>query len=168
MAAAGTAKTQRPTLNFDAYFTLTDSSSPAETTVAPVTTGSESKLATAATAGTSGHCAQWDASGGIGDAGGACSVAPAFTGTSGYQTLLSGLILEWGTANAAGAGPTSTNVSLPLACPTGLLMPPVYGSLDYGSNPMRNVAYTTAANSTGFTVQSDSSPVAVSWEVICY
>jgi hypothetical protein len=88
VASAGTAKTQRPTLNFNAYFTLTDSSSPAETTVAPVTTGSEAKLATAAAAGTNGHCVQWDASGGISDAGASCVTTAAtdeyfsFTGCS--------------------------------------------------------------------------------------
>jgi hypothetical protein len=65
VAANGTAKTQRPVLNFSPYFTVTDSSSPAESTVAPVTTGTEAQLVTAVAAGTSGKCPTWDASGGL-------------------------------------------------------------------------------------------------------
>ena len=76
VALGGTAAPQRPVLNFNStYFTATDSASPAETTIAPVTTGSEGKLVTAAAAGTSTHCASWDASGGIGDAGTVCGAA---------------------------------------------------------------------------------------------
>lgn len=67
-----------------------------------------------AASGASGHCASWDANGGIGDAGAAC--VPAFTGASGYQTLPSGLILEWGDATGL-ANNSATSVSLPLTFP---------------------------------------------------
>lgn len=40
------------------------------------TTGTESKVATAAAPGASGNCAEWDASGGIGDAGFPCANVP--------------------------------------------------------------------------------------------
>ena len=77
VAANGTASTQRLVLNFSPYFTVTDSSSPAQSTVAPVTTGTEAKLVSAAAAGTSGNCTQWDANGGVADAGGPCSTVAA-------------------------------------------------------------------------------------------
>jgi hypothetical protein len=82
VALNGTAQTQRPTLNFSSYFTATDSASPAETTIAPVTTGSETKLVTAASAGTSGDCAQWDSSGGLGAASAPCQTGVTHGGSA--------------------------------------------------------------------------------------
>jgi hypothetical protein len=48
--------------------------------------------------------------------------APAFTGTSGYQVLASGLILEWGETPDFDTGPVT--VTFPLAFPHACLMPP--------------------------------------------
>jgi hypothetical protein len=69
------AQTQRSALNFNSYFTASDSASPSRTTIGLQTTGSEGKLVTAAAAGTSGNCALWDASGGIGDATVPCALS---------------------------------------------------------------------------------------------
>jgi hypothetical protein len=87
VAANGTAQTQRPTLNFSNLFSLTDSSSPAETTVAPVTTGSEAKIVTAAASGTTGDCAKWLTTGGIGDSGSACSLAVSQSNVTSSRSL---------------------------------------------------------------------------------
>lgn len=72
VSIGGTAQIQRPTLNFNALFTATDTATPAQTTIGLNTTGSESKIVTAAAAGTSGYYACWDASGGIGANAGSC------------------------------------------------------------------------------------------------
>lgn len=74
---AGTAQTQRPALNFGTYFTATDSASPARTTIGLNTVGTDTNLLTASASGSSGHCAQWDSLGGIGDSGAACARAVA-------------------------------------------------------------------------------------------
>lgn len=108
VAANGVAQTQRPTLNFNSYFTLTDSASPAESTVAPVTTGSEAKLVTAAAAGTIGDCATWNASGGLGS--GVC----AYTGTDQYFSVSLGATTLCTLATSTDAGCTGT-INLPVA-----------------------------------------------------
>jgi hypothetical protein len=82
--SAGTAMAAEPALNFlSPQFTLGDHpTTPAATTVALKTTGSETELVTANAAGSQGHCMKWDAAGGAADAGFACSPAPAqITGT---------------------------------------------------------------------------------------
>jgi hypothetical protein len=117
--ANGTPFTQRPVMNFSQYFTLTDSASPAQTTVAPVTTGTESKLVTASSAWTPGNCAQWDASGGIGQASFPCGITGFTSGStaSGYwikDTL--GHIHEWG--HLASEGTSCNAITFPLAFTT--------------------------------------------------
>jgi hypothetical protein len=78
--AAGSAQTQRPALNFLAPLTVADSASPARTNVGVNTTGSEAKVVTAAAAGVLNNCANWDGSGGVGDAGFPCaSPIPLYT-----------------------------------------------------------------------------------------
>jgi hypothetical protein len=73
--SAGTAMAAEPALNFlSPQFILADHpGSPAATTVALKTTGSETYLVTAAAAGSNGNCAKWDALGGVGDSGSPCS-----------------------------------------------------------------------------------------------
>ena len=122
-AANGSAQTHRPTLNFSSRFTLTDSASPAETTVAPVTTGSEADLVTAAAAGTTNHCVKWLSTGGIGDYGASCA---AFTTsrtcvTAGcYQVTADGTVTEWLSTGALNNN-TPTTITLPVAIPTAVM-----------------------------------------------
>jgi hypothetical protein len=99
----GSAQTQRPALNFSPYFVITDSSSPTRTTVSPVTTGTEGQLVTAASAGTSGNCAQWDMDGGI-----AATSSPCFSGTVTQKNCLS-VSCAGGSTYASGV--TYTNLS---------------------------------------------------------
>jgi hypothetical protein len=51
-----------------------------------------------------------------------CLASPTFTGSSGFQVLPSGLILEWGETTNFDTGPTT--VSFPLQFPHTCLMPP--------------------------------------------
>ena len=113
----GTPLTQEPVLNV--LPPLTAATVSGQTTLGITTTGSESKVVTAAAAGVSGNCPQWDAAGGLSDTGAPCGNA--FTGTSGYQTLPGGLILEWGETTNFDTGPTT--VTLPLPFPHACLMP---------------------------------------------
>jgi hypothetical protein len=115
VAVSGSAKTQRPILNFDSYFTATDSSSPAETTIAPVTTGTEPYLVTAPAPGVSGNCPVWDASGGIGDSGNPCGSSTQidyyFRFTS--CTITSGSNLSDCTGSASYSSTTPTFANMP-------------------------------------------------------
>lgn len=92
-------------------------------------TGSESELVTAPAAGTSGDCAQWNALGGIGAAGGACGTAPVLaTGTSGFYTaetvILSGspvTLYDEDVSTGSLNNNTPTTITLPHAIPTAIL-----------------------------------------------
>lgn len=68
--------------------------------------------------GVASHLAVWDAAGGIADGG----VLPSFTGTSHYQILPGGLILEWGITPTFDTGPTT--ITFPLTFPHACLMSP--------------------------------------------
>ena len=65
---------------------------------------------------TGGDCAKYDANGNVVDAGGPCGTPPAFTGTSGYQLLPSGLILQWATGSSCTSDCAQT-VSFPITFP---------------------------------------------------
>ncbi len=107
IALNGTALTQRPALNFVAPFiTAADSSSPARTTLTFNATGTENKAVSAASAGTIGHCMQWNAAGGAGDAGGACFTPSSFTLTDKTGTYIAGVTYT------AGALPLFESVSM--------------------------------------------------------
>lgn len=84
----------------------------------------------------------------------ACTPGPSFTGSSGYQVLPTGLILEWGETSNFDSGPTT--VTFPLAFPHGCLMiPQLTGN--------RDVSATTrewnsgSCTTTGFQVGNDGS-----------
>lgn len=152
----GTALTQATTLNFTTDFTGSTSGS--------VTTIGLSYLGLCQSSGTG------------------CPGAT-FTGTSGYQKLPSGLILEWvvGTqqSDVSGSSNPTEVLTMPFTCPTAVLMPPLVSTIvpaglpsgDDTHGPMEAlVSYTT----TSITVQryrladhgSDpSTPVAY---VVCY
>jgi hypothetical protein len=70
---------------------------------------------------TAGDCANYDANGNTKDAGGPCSIPPAFTGTSGYQVFSSGLIEQWKTGASCTADCTQT-VTFPIAFPHACFM----------------------------------------------
>jgi hypothetical protein len=64
--AVGSAMPQQSALDFiSSWFTVTDSVSPSRTVIGLNTTGAESKLVTAATAGAPGTLAVWDSAGGL-------------------------------------------------------------------------------------------------------
>lgn len=102
----GSAQTQRPAFNFSALFTASDSASPARTNIGLVTTGSEAKLVTAVGSGANGDCAQWIATGGVGDAGFACATpAPLYTTTG---TLVTDFHYVYGNCTTDGGSCTAT------------------------------------------------------------
>ena len=78
------------------------------------TLGFDSKAVVTSAGGPSGNLAVWDATtGGITDGG----PAPLFTGTSGYQMLNGGLILEWGDSGSLPDNTASSPITLPLSFP---------------------------------------------------
>jgi hypothetical protein len=98
IALNGTTQTQRSTLNFNStVLTTTDSST--STTINLPTTGSDSKVVTAAAAGTSGHCVTWTSSGGLGDSGGNCVNSTGVSRTCNtygcYRVDSDGTATEW-------------------------------------------------------------------------
>lgn len=141
--------------------TSVDATVPAQMTIAgnPITssgtlafglnvTGTGTKVATATAAGVDGNCAQW-ATGNVGDAGNPCAVKYPFTGTSGYQKLSSGLILEWGHASLIADGSPGTNVCFPFAFPNSVLN--VTATDDLGSGASRILSVRTLTPSIGAT-----------------
>jgi Putative tail fiber protein gp53-like, C-terminal len=107
-------------------------------------TGTEAKLVTASTAGTATHCVNWDSLGGIGDSGSACATTPAFTGTSGYQTLGSGLIIEWGTTGSFDTGPVT--VTFPLTFPHACLFAQTGQYQDSGTQAQETLIVPTSGS----------------------
>lgn len=141
VAAAGTAQTQRPTLNFMAPLTVADSASPAETNIGLATIGTGSDAVVANTLagtglepvmttalGASGHCMAWGATGAT-DSGGPCALSVAQTDETGsrafgtqYQNL-TGAPIEvqgWGTVHSGSGdseiacldGPSSASLTV--------------------------------------------------------
>ena len=130
--ANGTPVAQAAANNF--LSPLTVSSASGTTNIGINTTGSESKVVTAAAAGTSGNCVNWDASGGIVDSGAPCSSAtPPFTGLSGYQTLPTGLMFQWGHSGPIADGSPGTDVCFPVAFPHAVFSANVTDDLAVGA-----------------------------------
>jgi hypothetical protein len=71
---------------------------------------------------TPGNCVQAATAGLLVTTTSPCLASPTFTGSSGFQVLPSGLILEWGETTNFDTGPTT--VSFPLQFPHACLMPP--------------------------------------------
>jgi hypothetical protein len=105
----GSAQTQRAALNFSTRFVLSDSSSPAQTTVDVHATGNAAEVVTATAAATAGNCAQWASAGNMGDAGAPCLVvltrgqftAPSGSLSAGTQTTYNTGVAVSGTAVVA-------------------------------------------------------------------
>jgi hypothetical protein len=96
---------------------------PGNTQIAVNGTGSELKVATAAAAGVYTHCAQWDAYGGIGDAGGPCASGTSSPSSNGYVIIPASprnIIVQWGSAFPPTAN-SSYTVGLPITFPGGCL-----------------------------------------------
>lgn len=96
---------------------------PANTQISVKTTASnvitDPFVVGAAGAGTSGHCAQWDLVGGVGDSGAPCgSTGSGLTSSNGYYVSPFGVIFEWGIIPAFDTGPTT--ITLPFAMPHAL------------------------------------------------
>lgn len=112
--SAGTPLTQRPALNVTGPLTVTDSTSPARTNLALPHTGTEPEVVTATVAGSSGHCAQWNGAGGLGDSGAPCTTATLtdyyFTFTSCTITSGSNLSDCTGSQNYSSTTPTFANM----------------------------------------------------------
>lgn len=109
--ANGTAQTQRTALNFNSTLAVTDSASPAQTNVGLPAIGTSGSYTCATVT--------FDAQGRETAANSNTCAPPPFTGTSNYQTLSSGLILEWGVTSAFDTGPLT--VTLPFTLPHGCL-----------------------------------------------
>lgn len=122
VASNGTNLPQQARLDFGPYFPVTNGSG--ETSVNLFTTGTESRVVTAAAAGTNGNCALWDALGGIAAAAGPCATNTTtqtdvtglrFFGTA-YQNTSNGPMFVSGNSTTSGGstgnircmdGPTS-------------------------------------------------------------
>src|ERR1035441_7485970 len=112
LALNGTAQTQRPVLNFAPYlFTVTDSGSPAETTVGLNAPGTGQYIATeTASPGTSANCATFDGAGNIVPYSTTCGGAGFTSGNNGNGYWVkdpTGHIHQWGVVS--GSGSISTN-----------------------------------------------------------
>ena len=106
-------QTQRAKLNFSTRFTLSDSASPSRTTVDLATQGSVTPGAyTCANPTVNAY--------GIVTAISSNTCAPAFTGSSGYQILPSGLIFQWGVTGSV-TNDTPATISFPETFPNGCL-----------------------------------------------
>jgi hypothetical protein len=100
-----------------AYVALPGAINPSSVQVATGTAmtgnqGNGAKIQHSTGAVTAGNCAKYDADGNLIDAGSACSFA--FTGASGYQTLPSGLTLQWATGSPC-TGDCTQTVTFPTA-----------------------------------------------------
>jgi hypothetical protein len=99
IAFGGTAQTQRPTLNFSSRFLLTDSASPASTTIDLNAPGTGNYVATmTANPGASINCATFDGAGNIVPSSGTCSVGAS------YQILIRKAFTSCVLGDDAGAG----------------------------------------------------------------
>lgn len=123
------------------------------------TLATDQKVVIAAAAGTSGHCAQWDSVGGVGDAGGPCNSATSVASSNGYIVIPANphnIIVQWGSAF-----PPTPNASyafnFPTAFPNGCLQAAAW---DNGPRVGSGNASPTAGqctSSTQMTVNSQSS-----------
>ncbi len=94
----------------------------------------------------------------------ATSGAFAFTGTSGYQDLPSGLILKWGHAPSIALSP-STTVNFPTAFPNACLMVSLTDDAGSGSNHIMSIISFSAAS---FVAKADGSGNGAWWYAIGY
>jgi hypothetical protein len=171
--ANGTNLTQRATLNFDSNFSPVDASPVTLVHLASTIT------ATAANANAVGGVAL----AGLCQSGGTGCPGATFTGTSGYQKLPSGLILEWivgaQQSDVSGSSNPTEVLTMPFTCPTAVLMPPVVGILVAAGLPGGDdthgptealVSYTTTSVTTQRYRLADhgSDPSAPVVYVICY
>lgn len=87
-----------------------------------------------------------------------------FTGTSGYQIIAPGIILEYGLADSASS---STSVTFPYTFPHAVFAV-TFGTANYNLNASRNVCYVQGSppSTTGFTAQTDASTVHCFWMAI--
>ena len=115
--ANGTARTQRPALNFSSAFTLTDSASPAQTTVGVNGSGNGSYIATVSSLpSTSTSFAQWDGSGNLTTAASTACGSYSSTEDAGCTVLADGKWLEW--VEGATVNLASCSVGSPGASPS--------------------------------------------------
>jgi len=148
---AGTAQTQRASLKFSpsSIFTLSDSSSPSQTTVALAPTGSEPEIVTAPGPGTHGNCATWDSQGGLGDAGHPCAVfigTPRTCNTYGCYTISSdGTITEWGPPGNVGTAANQT-ITFPFSFPNGSNIVVMVSNMDTGAGAPNTASNITASS----------------------
>jgi hypothetical protein len=140
----GTPQTQRPTLNFTSRFATSDSASPAQTTVDLGASGVSAGAYTCpnitfdsfgrATAAANGSC------------------SPTFTGSSGYQLLPSGLILEWTTGGTCTTDCTET-VSFPFTFPHACFSVQTTNDNISGTNITKGWGVNSACTTTGVLLQ---------------
>lgn len=94
-----------------------------------------------------------------------CNVAaPVFTGTSGYQLLPSGLILQWGTTGAV-SNDTATSISLPFTFPHACLNVQATDAF-LGGVSANWSSY--SCGTTSFTIRPDGNTAGAHWTAIGY
>jgi hypothetical protein len=101
---------------------------------------------------TPGNCIQAATGGLLTTTTSPCLASPTFTGSSGFQVLPSGLILEWGETTNFDTGPTI--VSFPLQFPHACLMPPQLTDNADVSTAAR-IWESGSCTITGFTARND-------------
>lgn len=97
-----------------------------------------------------------------------CTVAtiPAFTGTSGYQLLPSGLILEWGATGSFDTGPDP--ITFPLAFPNAVFNVTISQKADgSGCSTTARSWMAYSLTTSGFNAQNDGTGCAY-WQAIGY
>jgi hypothetical protein len=93
------------------------------------------------------------------------SALGAFVVTGTGHAEIGPLKIKWGQTNGPGTGVSVTFSAGPaFTTSKGVFVT----SLNYGTNATRNVAYLSAESLAGFTVNTDSSSVAVNWLAIGY
>jgi hypothetical protein len=101
---------------------------------------------------TPGNCVQAATAGLLVTTTSPCLASPTFTGSSGFQVLPSGLILEWGETTNFDTGPMT--VSFPLQFPHACLMPPQLTDNSDVSTTSR-IWLSGNCTVTGFTARND-------------
>lgn len=140
----GTAQTQRPALNFSAFFNLTDSTSPARTNVDAAQVGANATCTNPSSVtvdvyGRTTACAN--------------STGSVLLSPNGYEVSPSGHIHEWG--HAPDAGGTTITVTFPLAFPHAVFSVVATDNLDpAGSRIVSVLNFTTST----FDVHNNGTP----------